>query len=219
MVFCPKCGTGNNDNAEFCKNCGYNLKSPEKNFIGKLNDKINILGVYIGIAISLLVLVVASVLYGVLVASGKLDVMGFVYLVSLSMMFIGGFITSIICCRTYSEGLTNGGFVGLVSLVNVGFIAGILWFVAMAVMGAIAHAFGSLGGSSAISPISSTSSYLPSSTNATSSSSYSPTNSTFSPGSMLPMIEIILLPFLIILVGMAGGWFGVFIKKLFRGEI
>lgn len=208
MVFCPKCGTGNNDNAEFCKNCGNGLKGPEKNFIGKLNDKINILGVYVGIAISLLVLVVASVLYGMLVASGKLDVMGFVYLVSLSMMFIGGFVTSIICCRTYSEGLTNGGFVGLVSLVNFGFIAGILWFVAMAVMGAMASAFGSLGGSSTGSSISNVS-----------SSPYSSVTSTSSAGSVLPIIEIILLPFLIILVGMAGGWFGVFVKKLFRGEI
>lgn len=207
MVFCPKCGTENKDNAKFCKNCGYNLKSPEKSFIGKLNHKINILGVYIGIAISLLVLVVASILYGILVASGKLSIMGFVYLVSLSMMFIGGFVTSIICCRTYSEGLTNGGFVGLVSLVNFGFIAGILWFVAMAVMGAIANAFGSLGGPSAGSSI------------ANASSNYSPANSTFSAGSVLPMVEIILLPFLIILVGMAGGWLGVFIKKLFREGI
>ncbi|HEX3013228.1 MAG TPA: zinc ribbon domain-containing protein [Methanobacterium sp.] len=208
MIFCPKCGTENKDNAEFCKNCGYNLKGPEKSFIGKLNDKINILGVYIGIAISLLVLVVASVLYGILVASGKLDVMGFVYLVSLSMMFIGGFVTSIICCKTYSEGLTNGGFVGLVSLVNFGFIVGILWFVAMAVLGAMANAFGSLGGSSASSAITNTS-----------SSSYAPTNSTFSAGSVLPMVEVILLPILIILVGMAGGWFGVFIKKLVREGI
>ena len=208
MVFCPKCRTENRDNAEFCKNCGYNLKSPEKSFIGKLNDKINILGVYIGIAISLLVLVVASVLYGMLVASGKLDVMGFVYLVSLSMMFIGGFVTSIICCRTYSEGLTNGGFVGLVSLVNFGFIVGILWFVAMAVIGTMANAFGSFGGSSASSSITNVS-----------SSSYSPVTSTSSPGSVLPMVEVILLPFLIILVGMAGGWFGVVIKKLIRGEI
>jgi len=28
MVYCPKCGAQNNDEAEYCEGCGSNLKSP-----------------------------------------------------------------------------------------------------------------------------------------------------------------------------------------------
>ncbi len=213
MVFCPKCGKENKDDAEFCKYCGYNLKNKDKNLITKLNSKINILGVFFGLIFSLIVLLVLSLLSGMLVASGKLDIIGFAYLVLLSMMFIGGFATSIISCRTYSEGLTNGGFLGLIALVNFGFIVGTLWFSAMAVVSSLAKAFGSFGGSSSSSSLSSGSSYNPSTVYSPSTSSQT-SNTSFN--DMLPLIEIILLPFLVILLAMAGGWFGVFIKKLLR---
>jgi uncharacterized membrane protein YvbJ len=83
LVFCPKCGTGNNDNAEFCKSCGSNVKNPQADFsnyidgkinlsgtntlLDRLNSKINLVGVYAGIAISLLVLLIAPVFYGIFV--------------------------------------------------------------------------------------------------------------------------------------------------------
>ena len=31
MVYCSKCGTKNDDDAEFCKKCGTSLKEPKKN--------------------------------------------------------------------------------------------------------------------------------------------------------------------------------------------
>ncbi|MGZ7109567.1 MAG: zinc ribbon domain-containing protein [Methanobacterium sp.] len=209
MVFCPKCGKENKDDADFCKICGYNLKGTNKNLITRLNNKINILGVFIGLIISLLVLLILSLLSGMLVASGKLNIIGFAYIVLLSMMFIGGFVTSILSCRTYSEGLANGGFLGVVALVNFGFIIGTMWFSTMAVVSSLANAFGSFGGSSSGSSITGTP-YNP--TGYTSA-----TNTSFN--DMLPLIEIILLPFLVVLLAMAGGWVGVFIKKLLEGNI
>ena len=213
MVFCPKCGTGNNENAEFCKSCGSNVKNPQADFsnyidgkinlsgtntlLDRLNSKINLVGVYAGIAISLLVLLIAPVFYGIFVSSGALGIIGLIYLVLLSMMFVGSFVTSILCCRTYSEGVANGGFLGLVSIINLGFIVGAVWFSAVAVVSQIASAFNSFGGSSS-------SSTLPSSG---------------STGSMLPLTELILLPFLMIIIGIIGGWLGVFIKKLVKNNM
>ncbi len=191
MVFCPKCGTGNKDNAEFCKNCGYSLKSSDKGFIAKLNEKLNILAVFIGLVISLLLLVLSPFFYG-LVTSGTLSIIGFIYLILLSMMFIGGFIASVIGCRTYSEGMVNGGFLGLVSIVNLGFVVGILSIIAVTIMSAISSALSSFGGSS----------------------SSTTSNPVSSATSALPMVELMLLPFLMLLLAVAGGWFGVFIKKL-----
>ncbi len=181
----------NNQNENYYKNSNY--KHRTKNKIGRLNSKINLLGVFIGLLFSLIVLIILSLLSGILMAYGQLNTMGFIYLVLLSMMFIGGFFTSLLSCRTYSEGLTNGGFLGIITLVSFGFIIGSIWFSTMALMGSLANAF------------SGASSYNP-------TTSFTPTNTSFN--DMLPLIEVLILPFLIILVAMAGGWFGVFIKKL-----
>lgn len=210
MAFCPNCGVQNRNEAEFCKNCGYNLKVKDKNIITRLNSNINIFGVFIGLVISLIVLLIASLLSGFLVISGQLDIIGFAYLVLLSMMFIGGFATSLTCCKTYSEGLSNGGLLGLITLVNFGFIIGALWFSTMAVVSSLAKAFSSFGSSSSsgtLNPYNQSTGYTPTTNTPT-------TNTSFN--DMLPLIEIILLPFLIVLFAMAGGWFGVFIKKTLK---
>lgn len=196
MVFCPKCGKENKSDADFCKQCGYNLKDKNRNLINRLNDKINILAVFTGLVISLLILVLSPSLYG-LVTSRTLDMMDFIYLILLSMVFIGGFITSVIGCKTYSEGLVNGGFLGLVSLVNLGFVIGVISIVAVAVINVMSGIFG--GSSSYPSTTGSSNPYL--------------SNTTSNPW---PLIEIFLLPFLMLLLGMAGGWFGIFIKKMLR---
>ena len=214
MVFCPKCGTGNNDDAEFCKNCGSNVKNPQQaefsnyvngkinlfgtnNFLGRINSKINLFGVYIGLAVSLLVLIIAPIFYGIFVSSGAIGIMGLLYLVVLSMMLVGGFVTSILSCRTYSEGMANGGFLGLVSLINLGFVIGAVWFYAMAMVSQLSSVFGGY-----------------SSTGSSSLSSTSTSNS-----SIVPIAEIILLAFLMIVFGIIGGWIGIFVKKLVKNNI
>lgn len=216
MVFCSKCGTQLNEGVEFCKNCGSNVKAPQSNYLsintsilnkifGRLNNKINLTGVYAGLAISLLVLIIAPVSYSLFVVSGAFGIIGLLYLVLLTMMLLGGFSTSILCCKTYSEGIANGGFLGLVAIINLGFLIGAFWFAAIAVISQIASMFSPFGSSD-----SSGSSFLPD----TSSSS-----STAASGSYLPIAEIIALPFLMIIMGIIGGLLGVFIKKLFKNNM
>ena len=213
MAFCQKCGSEIKEEATFCKNCGTNTKNSQTNFteyldgkidlfgtnnlLGRLNRKVNLVGIYVGLAVSLLVLLITPVFYGIFVSSGALSLVGLLYLVLLSMMLVGSFITSILCCKTYSEGMANGGFLGLIALINIGFILGAVWFSAIAIVSQMASAFGSFGGSS--SPV-----------------SYSTLPSSGSAGSMLPLAELIILPFLMIIVGVIGGWLGVFVKKLVK---
>lgn len=217
MTFCQKCGSEIKEDATFCKNCGTNTKNSQANFteylddkinlfgtnklLSRLNRKVNLVGIYIGLAVSLLVLLITPVFYGIFVSSGALSLVGLLYLVLLSMMLVGSFIASILCCKTYSEGITNGGFLGLIAIINMGFILGAVWFSAIAIVSQMASAFSSFGGSSS-SPVSS--STLPSSGSA---------------GSVLPLAELIILPFLMIIVGVIGGWLGVFIKKLVKNNM
>ena len=211
MVFCQKCGSEVKEDAAFCKKCGTNTKNPQANFteyidgkmnlfssnnlLSRLNSKINLFGVYVGLAVSLLVLLIAPVFYGIFVTSGAIGFMGLLYLVLLSMMLVGGFITSVLSCRTYSEGMANGGFLGLVSLINLGFVMGAVWFYAIAMLSQLASAFGGYSGSTGSS------------------------TTTASSGSMLPVAELILLAFLMIVFGIIGGWLGVFIKKLVKNNM
>lgn len=210
MVFCSKCGSEIKEGVEFCKSCGSNVNGKKSinlntsgylSVLGRLNGKINLIGVYIGLVISLLVLVITPVFYSIFVNSGAFGIMGLLYLVLLTMMFVGSFITGILCCNTYSEGIANGGFLGLIAIINLGFMIGALWFAAVAIIGQIANTFnsGSYTGSS----------FLPDSSS----------TSTASSGSFLPTAELILLPFLMIIIGIIGGWFGVFIKKLVRNNM
>ena len=196
-----------------CKNCGTSASNSKGNFLnasgyfgilGRLNGKINLIGVYIGLAISLLVLIITPIFYSIFVASRAIGLIGLLYLVLLSMMFVGSFVTGILWCKTYSEGIANGGFLGLVSIINLGFLIGALWFAAVAIISQIANMFSSFGSTS------SGSSFLPD----TSSSS-----SAAAPDSFLPTAEIIMLPFLMIIMGVIGGWLGVFVKKLFKNNM
>lgn len=187
------------DNLEFVPTIKYIMN----NVFGKFNNSINLIGVYSGLAISLLVLIIAPVFYGLFVASGVFGFFGLLYLVVLTMMIVGGFSTSVLCCKTYSEGMINGGFLGLVALINLGFIIGALWFTAVTVISLITNAFGGLN------VLDSTdSSFIPDSSSGVSS-----------PGLDLPIAEIVLLPFLMILFGILGGWMGVFIKNLVKNKI
>jgi Predicted membrane protein len=217
VTFCQKCGSEIKEDATFCKNCGTNTKNSQANFteylddkinvfgtnnlLSRLNRKVNLVGIYVGLAVSLLVLLITPVFYGIFVSSGALSLVGLLYLVLLSMMLVGSFVTSILCCKTYSEGMANGGFLGLIALINMGFILGAVWFSAIAILSQMASAFSSFGGSSSSSVSSST---LPSSGSA---------------GSVLPLTELIILPFLMIIVGVIGGWLGVFIKKLVKNNM
>ena len=84
---CIECGTDNKSNATFCKKCGADLK--DKNIINRLNSQINILAVFIGLIISILVLFSCSILFSVFLVSKILPLPIYIILVLMAMTFFG----------------------------------------------------------------------------------------------------------------------------------
>lgn len=191
---CPDCGFDNKDNAVFCKQCGKKL---EKSLMGRLNDEINFLAVFIGLAVSCIVLIIGSFIFATVIASPGSDLTLYIGLVLILMVLLGGMTTGIIECREYKEGVINGLMLSLIALVILGFIIGVILFIVMGIAGAIASAFkpyASLIGQS--------------------TSSYTTNNSS----SNLDLIETVAKGFvmtvLVFISGAIGGSLGVFLKKL-----
>ncbi len=193
---CTKCGFDNRADAQYCKKCGSSLQGNE-NLISRINNKINILAVFLGMIVSILVLFVGGVLFSGL--SQTLSVFVYLELVLLAMAFLGSIITGLFGSKTVYEGSVNGGFLTLVILVLIGLMAGILF---LAIMG-MAGALSSLG--------SGTTSGALSSLNPTTSSA-----NTNSGDLILNLIEFILGIILIFIAGIIGGAFGFFLKDSIR---
>lgn len=189
---CPHCNFNNKPQAVFCKQCGKQL---EKNFINRFNDEINLLSVFIGLAISCIVLIVGSALFGSIVASASLDLSIYVGLVLVAMVFLGGTATGIVGCHEFKDGAMNGIFMSLVTLVILGFLVGFVLFIAMGITAAMSSAF----------PYASTSSLGTSSSTATSDG--------FSLEFIYSIIKGIIIIVLVFLAGAVGGSFGVFLKN------
>jgi zinc-ribbon domain len=194
---CLKCGYENKVDAKFCKQCGMRLK---KSLVQRFNSEINLLAVFVGLAVSVLVLILGSILYGSVAASGTIDIYLYVGLVLVSMVFIGSIVAGIFGGHEFYDGALNGAFLSLVTLVIIGFVVGVAIFIAMGILATFASALNSLGSLG---------------TSTAPSTTTMPTTSTTS-GSLEPLWTIIKGLVIIILVfvfGALGGSFGVFLKN------
>jgi zinc-ribbon domain len=191
---CPKCGYANKVDAKFCKQCGIQLK---KGLVQRFNNEINLLAVFVGLAVSVLVLILGSILYGSVAASGTIDIYLYVGLVLVSMVFIGSIITGILGGHEFFDGAINGAFLSLVTLVIIGFVVGIAIFIAMGILATLASLFNSLGTSSAPSTPA-----MP--TSDTTSDSLEP---------LFIIIKGLVIIILVFISGGLGGSFGVFLKN------
>ncbi len=166
--------------------------------IFKINQKINIAAIYIGLVISLIVPVIGLFIFSPGLLTGEIQISNIVYYIFPPMILFGGFITSLICCKKYSDGLINGGFLGLIFVFNLALIIGIIILILMTVIGAVAPLINTLNSIASIF-----------SQNPSSLSTIS-----FDFGSYL--IDIFLLTILILILGAAGGWLGVWVKNIIK---
>ncbi|MDD1775455.1 MAG: zinc-ribbon domain-containing protein [Methanobacterium sp.] len=191
--YCKYCGAEINEDSKFCKRCGKNFNQ-DNSLFNRLNREINILAIFIGLLVSVLVLFIGSSLMGMLVAGKVVDIQLYIFLVLFFMLFLGGLTAGLIGCNSIRSGLVNGGFLGLVFFVIVGIILGIYFFVAMGIASVIASAFSSFGTSSA-------SSY----TNSAATSS--------SPDAVFLVIKGVLVLIISYSAGVGGGAIGAWIKE------
>lgn len=164
--------------------------------INKINKKINFTGIFIGLFISLIIPFIGFFLFGKSILLGQMPIINVAYYIILPMMLFGGFIASLISCNKYSDGLINGGFLGLIFIFNLALIIGIIAFSLMAVVGSI------------LGPILNTFSQFTGSTSQSSS-----TLNSNSYASIWNILSIIVLAILSIIFGSVGGWAGIWVKN------
>ena len=188
---CNKCGSDNKLDAQFCKKCGADL-TKQQSILGRLNGQINILSVFIGLIISIIILFIGALLFGGIISSGSNYIPIYIGIILVAMAFFGSIVAGILGSKNSNEGYTNGFFLSLVILVFVGFILGILLFVALGILASLANALGSF-------------------------SSLAPTHTANSTGvsyDWLNLIEGIGIVILVFLFGGMGGGLGYYLKNL-----
>lgn len=191
---CNKCGSDNKVDAQFCKKCGADLT--DKNIINKLNSHINLLAVFLGLIISIIVLFIGAILFSEIVKSNVLPLTTYLILVFLIMAFLGSILTGLLGSKNVCDGYINGGFLSLIILVLTGFIVGILLFAAMGIAAISSSVFGSGASTSAISSLNSTTS----------------SSGTGSLDGLIYIVEFIISIILIFVAGIVGGGLGFYIK-------
>lgn len=204
--FCQNCGSSINKDAVFCKNCGKTVGGSEKSLIQRMNDKINILSIFIGLFVSVIFLFIGSLLYGSLVATGAIDLITYLGLVSSTMIFFGGLVIGLIGCNYSDEAKINGGFFVLLTVSILGLVGGAFWSVTIGIASAIASVFQE---SYSSSPFLS-SEYSPSALTQTTGTDYS-----FVSDELFKIIAFIII---FIISGMVGCYLGYLIRKTIKGN-
>lgn len=188
---CTKCGSDNRSDAQFCKRCGKVL-TLQQSIINRLNDQINLLSVFIGLIISIIILFIGAFLFGGIITAGSNYIPIYIGIILVAMAFFGSIIAGVLGSKNSNEGYTNGFFLSLVILVLGGFILGILLFVVVGILTSLTTALGSF-------------------------SSLTPTNTTNSTGFLydwLNLIEGVGIIILVFLFGGIGGGLGYYIKNI-----
>ena len=192
-MICTKCGSDNKANAQFCKNCGTNLIDSE-NIISRINGQINLLAVFIGLIISIVILFVGALLFGEVLTSG-FNLSIYVGIVLLTMAFFGSIVTGMLCSEDHDVGYVNGAFLSLFIIVITGFFLGILIFVFIGITASIASALSSFSSLASTSTTTSSTSFL---------------------YNWLNLLEVIGLIIMLFLSGGIGGALGAFIKNALK---
>jgi hypothetical protein len=72
-----------------------------ENLINQINGRINLLAVFIGLIISILVLFVGALSFGGVVITGSYNVIIYILMVILAMVFFGSVVTGILGFNTF----------------------------------------------------------------------------------------------------------------------
>lgn len=183
------------------KDYSKDLKNIRK-LIKGINERLNFFTIIIGLSISVIVLILASFLFGaLLVITGISSIIFYGIITLITMTFIGSFVTGFLGSQHLDDGAINGTILSLILLIGMGLIVGFILFI---VIGIVASIMASL------SPLTS----LGASTAAnTTTSSSNPLSSLTSIANIFYGIIGIILT---LIAGAGGGAAGVFIKKKFK---
>lgn len=191
--YCKYCGAEIKRDARFCKKCGKDL-SRENDLIKRINTKINLLSVLIGLVVTVIIFSVGASYLGVIIIDKVMDVSLYLFLVLFSMLFLGGLTAGITGSQNIDEGLINGGVLSLLFFIIVGIIFGLYLFIIVGIASLFVSAFSSLGTSTASNV----------------------TSTPVSQGDIMAMVKGILIIITCFFAGPAGGALGGWIRRVIR---
>ena len=134
---CTECGNDNKSDALFCKKCGLNLKN--NNIINRINSRINLLAVLIGLCV--IILIVCSFLFIGIAKNYSLPF--YIAIVLFTMALIGSIFTGAFGNDNEKDGMINGGILSLVILLFTSFMVGIILLAFMGIGSIMASSLGS----------------------------------------------------------------------------
>jgi hypothetical protein len=174
-----------------------------ESYVTQLNNRINLLAVFLGLIISVIILFIGVASFGSMLSSGT-GIMNYILIMVISMVFFGSAVTGILGSKNFYDGFINGGFLSLVLIIFSSLIIGILLFVVFGIEASINNALHSLVSTSIIG------SFVSSPTINLTSNIVGISNFTF-----IDVIEVIIGFVLIVIIGGIGGGLGAYLKNLF----
>ena len=160
--------------------------------ISDINDQINIVSVFVGLILSILILFGAAVYFYFVVTSGLYNITLYFGMILILMAFFGSLVAGMLGSNDFLEGSANGAFLSLIIVVLICFIVGVLFFVLMGVAGSFNSALTSTFHATATT------------SNSNSGPNYLTIQNAF---------EFIVFLILFFVSGVLGGAFGVFLKN------
>jgi hypothetical protein len=175
----------------------------EKSYISQINSRINLLAVFLGLIISIIILFIGVASFGGVASNGTNNIIIYILTLLVAMVFFGSATTGILGSKNYYDGFLNGGFLSLVLLIFSCLAIGIVLLVFVGIEAYINNAINSLVSTSVIGSFVSTPSI-----NLT-GNILGNNNIT-----VLNMIELIIGFVIIVIIGGVGGGIGAYLKNL-----
>ena len=150
---CPHCGnTINEDNTEFCTECGCNLYEKtvkkSKGFFDNLVERTNISVIIFSLVIFGIFLFIGTIIWSSFLSNGSIDLATYLILTIIISVFFGGFFTGYFGCKNKSYIIPNFsmylGSIFAVILCGIGLIFTFL----IGIVSSISSAFSSMNSNS-----------------------------------------------------------------------
>ncbi len=174
-----------------------------ESYVTQLNNRINLLAVFLGLIVSIIILFVGVTSIGGEVTNGPNNTMISILIMIIAMVFFGSAVTGILGPRNFYDGFLNGGFLSLILIIFSSLVIGILLFVVVGIEASINNALNSLVSTSVLGSFVST-------------PSINLTNDILGTDTFnfVNIVELIIGFVFIVIIGGIGGGLGAYLKNL-----
>jgi len=174
----------------------------DESYVTQLNNRINLLAVFLGLIVSIILLFIGVASFGGDVSNGTNTIIYIIFMM-VAMVFFGSFVAGLLGSKKFYDGFLNGSFLSLVLIIFSSLVIGILLFVVFGIEASINNALSSLVSTSILGSF-------------VSAPSINLTNNILGTNgfTLLNIIELIIGFVFIIIIGGIGGGLGAYIKNL-----